>query len=203
VSYLTDEIVKDKLDEKADIVEEWFLWIESLYADLLSRPSETNSESGFNPLPTTRPCEHRAAWYRRKLCLACDNTGWRRATKKEQDEGLACDPYSRNLPKSQVSFIESESSRRAQQASRLDSIISALDHHALIRDGDDIVESRELRQFRLAAQKPRAAKQVIACLHRVQGYGFQNFLDRREICLVIAMMVGRRLPWPPQSLRAL
>jgi hypothetical protein len=200
VSYLTEEDLKRKLDEKADIVEGWFLWIESLYADLLSRGSETNSESGFDHLPTTRPCEHRAAWYRRKLCLACDNTGWRRATKKEKDEGLAFDPYSRNLPKSQVSFIESESSRRAQQASRLDSIIASLDHHADIRDGDDIVESRELRQFRIVAQKPIAAKQVIACLHRVQHYGFQNFLDRREICYMVAVMVGRRLPRAPLTL---
>ena len=193
MSYLTDEQRKTKLDEKADIIAGWLDWIEEQYAGLISRLSETGSLSGFNDLPTTRPCEHRVAWRRGKLCLACDNTGWRKATKKERDEGIARDPYSFELPKSTVKIVESESSRMAQEAARLDSIIMTLDRHARVREGTDTLEDREVRQFRIITTRPKEAKYVIAALRRVQVYGFDQFLDRRELCLLLASLVGKRL----------
>jgi hypothetical protein len=59
-----------------------------------------------------RPCEHRLEWYWGRLCLACENTGWRKATKKELKDGLAFDPYLDGAPRSadDTSTAESTSS---------------------------------------------------------------------------------------------
>ncbi len=198
MSYLTDEKRRDKVNEKADIIQEWLEWIEEQYADLLSRASETGSLSGFDDLPTTRPCEHRVAWRKGKLCLACDNTGWRPATRKEREDGLARDPYSFELPKSQVKVTQSDSARRAQEASRLDSIIATLDRNAKVREGRDVLEDKDVRQFRIVCHRPAQAKLVIAALHRLQHYGFDLFLDRREMCLVVAILIGKKLS-PPRA----
>ena len=196
MSYLTDEDRRVKLHEKADVVMLWFDWIEEQYADLLSRLAETDSLTGFNDLPDTRPCEHRAQWRRGKLCLGCDNTGWRKATHKEREEGLARDPYSFDLPKSQVKVVETESSRRAQEAARIDSIIATLDRHARVREGKDSLEDKNVRQFRMVTHRPKAARQVIAALRRVQHHGFDLFIDRYELAMLIGSMIGHKLDPP-------
>jgi hypothetical protein len=47
----------------------------------------------WDDAPKKRPCECRAQWQRGRLCLACNNTGWRRIADGEH----GTDPYAHNV----------------------------------------------------------------------------------------------------------
>lgn len=204
MSYLTDDDRKRRQDERADIVLWWLDWLEAQYENLLSREESAMAPAGFDAAPDKVMCEHRHQWKRGKLCLACDNTGWRRATHKERLDEIAADPYAREIPKSIVKVNTSESSKAAQDAAKLDNIINTLIHNESVRNGKDVMEDKDLYLYRQACHKPKEAQLIIACLRRIQLYGFQNFLDRYEIAQLIAgmlpsMMGGRRLLPPPEN----
>lgn len=128
-----------------------------LELEVLSRQSETASEAGTDPDPRLRPCEHRTEWMRGRLCLACDNTGLRRATPQERADGLAYDPYLLNPPQRDtynVARDESPSARRARDAERLDAIIASLRRDARLRSGDEVREG-SLRAVRIVSRFDR------------------------------------------------
>jgi hypothetical protein len=72
---------RESIETRARVIA-WLLdEYEELCAGLVSRASETASLSGWDESPERRPCEHRSEWRRGKLCLGCDNTGWRPLTE--------------------------------------------------------------------------------------------------------------------------
>lgn len=151
-------LTKEECEEQR--VEKVSAWLDvlvqsarELELEVLSRASETASEAGTDPDPRLRPCEHRSQWMRGRLCLACDNTGLRPATKQERHEGLSIDPYLLDRPRSIVTVKrdESQSARRARDAERLDAIIATLQRNVRLRAGVEVTEGA-LRSVRIIEQ---------------------------------------------------
>jgi len=202
---LLDEDYRKKTIERAEIVLLWFDWIEGKYDDMISREESASAPAGFDAAPVSRPCEHRREWRRGKLCLACDNTGWRKSTAKEKQDGIAFDPYAFEVPDTKVKVNDSASSKFEQEAAKITSILSMLANHAAIRAGEDFAEDRYIAQYRKACQKPEGAKVVIAALNRIEsmrpGGVFGQFLDRRELAMMVALIMdkSKRLRPPPED----
>ena len=209
---LTEEEKRARLEEKAAIVDEWFVWIRERYESFVSRVETGMAGQGFDSNPDSKPCEHRREWRRGKLCLACDTTGWRKATKQEKKDGLARDPYSFNLPKEQTKMVESDSSRRAHHAALLDAEIDKLRLNERVREGTDILEDRSLRQYRVAMSFPQQALEIMDAFDRVRDRRLSNrdrdallYLrvpvyrldnDHWLLCLFIAKTLGKKLRPP-------
>lgn len=193
----------NQLRGRVDAINEWLDVLESMYEDLLSRPEETASAAGFDPDPRLRPCECRRAWRRGNLCLACDNTRWRPATKQERAEGLGVDPYSAQLSGG-VTIVRDESpaSRRARELRRLDASITALERMARIRDGLDVTESRDARVFRLVARKHRTLNKLLVALAHLRERRHDLYLDLRgRGAIALALLVPGRIDRPSEVLR--
>lgn len=138
---------------RADKLAGWLQWISELYSSV-DIGAAGDQPAGFDADPRLRPCEHRAEWYRGGLCLACENTGWRKATKKERGEGMAFDPYAFELPKSQWRVLESESSVRAREGEHLDAIIARCQRDERIRAGKEAKADRSMSAYLQVQQFP-------------------------------------------------
>jgi hypothetical protein len=186
------------------------LWLEhstqienEVYSDLLSRREETASLSGFHtpsqsdPGPRTRPCECRVRWQRGRLCLACDNSGWRRCAPGE--EGI--DPYSAQVPKrGSFLLIEADSTKKAAAQQRMDAQIDMLERFERIRAGLEANEDRELRAFRMVNSVGliHTIKKIEEALRLLLHYRPAALTAPREaLARALAYLVQGRVYWPP------
>ena len=186
--YITDE---ERIAIRAEKVMSWFGYLDSLYGELLSRPEETSSLAGWNDAPKTRPCECRIVWQRGRLCLACDNTGWRPIADGE----TGIDPYSAQVPK-RASFllIESDATKKIAGQRQMDSTILVLERNALIRGGYELAEGSDARFFRMVATKRHTLNKILL----VMGWLFSRYhvfrsVGRDTLALVLAQLVPGRL----------
>jgi hypothetical protein len=140
--YLTEA---ERIKSRAEKIESWFDYLDGLYGDLMSRPEETSSLAGWNDAPKTRPCECRIQWQRGRLCLACDNSGWRKLAVGE----IGVDPYSVE--------IKPGWKKKEDDPPPKDSYwdIQGLERNALIRDGLEIPEGKDAYRFRSLNAKLR------------------------------------------------
>jgi hypothetical protein len=156
-----------------------------LELEVLSRSAETASEAGTDPDPRLRPCEHRPAWMRGRLCLACDNTGLRPATRQEREEGLAYDPYILNPPRTgfAVRRDESAAAKRTRDGERIDALIASLQRDARIRAGVEVREG-PLRVLRAVERITRSlgpyGRRVLEGLERLPPSLRRSALAREE-----------------------
>lgn len=185
---------EDELTDRAQKILSWIVYLDEVYSGLLSRPAETASLPGFDPEPQTRPCEHRAPWRRGKLCLACDNSGWRPLTARERDEGAGTDPYSVDVPAVKPPEDDKELGRR-----RLDHILDGLERDARVRDGSEALEDRELRNYRLVANKSRSLVAIEKGLRRMRAEwpAVYEMLPAESALLVLARLTPGRIRRPP------
>ena len=153
--YVTDE---ERLIRRAEKIESWFDYLDNLYGNLLSRPAETSSLSGWNADPRTKPCECRPQWQRGRLCLACDNSGWRPIADGE----VGIDPYSAQAPgRTSFLLVESDGARKAKGQRQMDSTILVLERNSLIRSGIELAEGQEARVFRTISAKSLTLTKVL------------------------------------------
>lgn len=191
-------MTREDVMNRAEKIREWFDVLDAMYEDLLSRPEETASAAGFDPDPRRKPCEHRRVWMREKLCLACDNTGWRPLTRLERDEGLGVDPYSAQLS-SGVTVVRDESpaARRARDLRQLDASISALERMARIRAGLDVPEGREARAFRVVARKHRTLNKILSGLKILRDSHRDLYEDARGTgAVALALLIPGKIERP-------
>jgi hypothetical protein len=162
--FITDE---ERLIRRAEKIESWFDYLDGLYGNLLSRPAETSSLSGWNADPKTKPCECRPQWQRGRLCLACDNQGWRPIADGE----VGIDPYSAQVP-GRISFllVESDGARKAKGQRQMDSTILVLERNSLIRQGSELAEAGDARVFRLVSAKSPTLTKVLWGLALLLSY---------------------------------
>lgn len=198
-------VTEIELDNRVAKIEGWLDRLNEDFEALLSRAHETSGEAGFDPAPRLRPCEHRREWMRGRLCLACDNTGLRRATEKERIEGRAYDPYSLNLPKTTtgVRVDASDAARRSRDIARLDASIASLQRDARIRAGAEVVEDPILRALRLVARRPPALRKIERALgHMREVYPdiYVGLYSRKKRSLqALALLVPGRIEPPPAT----
>jgi hypothetical protein len=151
-----------------------------------------------DPDPRLRPCEHRPEWKRGRLCLACDNTGLRRATEKESLDGLAFDPYLLDPPRETfaVRRDESDAARRTRDAERLNAIIASLQRDARLRAGAEVREGA-LRGVRIIARMERdlgrTGRVILGVLESLPADTRRRALARDEAALayLAAAIPGR------------
>jgi hypothetical protein len=208
---------REAIELRAQKLVGWFEWLEARearYIDLISRDErhlwckrrrvtgEDARASGFDDRPDERPCEHRPEWQHGKLCLACDNTGWRLATDKERADGMAVDRYAADVVPGAVRVIESTSSRRAREGERIDSIIAGLKRDARIRAGAEVVEDPALRAFRLGAgRQPHFLPKLMGGLQIIRelrpslteapGALTPRTDANDRLCVALAIVIGR------------
>lgn len=203
---MSRETKEERTARRVENVLSWLEVIEEaareLEADVLSRSSETASEAGADPDPKLRPCEHRREWFRGGLCLACDNTGLRRATQQEREAGLAYDPYFVNPLRGNYTAPpdESTSGRRAREAERIDRVIAELRRDARIRAGAEVHEGA-LRAVRYIEGAQRAlgrmGRKVLREIERLSPELQHRVMARDPAALrLLAEAVPGRL-WAP------
>ena len=183
---------EDRLTKRAGRISEWLDYVEAMYSDLLSRRSETASRSGFDPRPSLRPCEHRIEWRQGRLCLACDNTGWRQATSKERAEGMGIDPYAADLPKHKTVLVESAGVKKAREGRHIDHVISQLERDAQVRAGLEAVEGSQTRVFRsVTTKKTPTLDRILHTLNHLRENDevIYESLDRSQLCDLLARLV--------------
>lgn len=166
-------------------IEEWMTFLDGVYAELISRSEETPAPPGFDAKPRSRPCEHRGAWRRGRLCLACDNSGWRPLAPGE--EGI--DPYRADI-KTRFAVQESESSKQARVWAYIDDKIEALRRDKRIRLGVEVPEGRNLADVRRVE-------------HALGGFGRRLARELRArpgaTACELAVAIPGRIPSPPAS----
>lgn len=202
------ELDPEKVRVRAERLAQWWPLLNEPYEGLKSRREETSSMSGFDDEPGQRPCEHRLAWRRGKLCLGCDNTGWRNVTDKERDERVGVDPYSSQLS-SGITIVKDESpaSRRAREAERRDAVIAGLQRDARVRAGAESLEDRSMRNFRLVDRKPHTVRRILRAIEalRLRRPGDYEKLPRHGGLVALAEVMyetehfARQLPPAPTS----
>jgi hypothetical protein len=191
----------------ADRAEKIELWLEhssviesEVYADLLSRREETASLSGWNDKARTRLCECRSQWLRGRLCLACDNSGWRPCAPGE--EGI--DPYSAQVPKrASILLIESDETKRHAKQRSMDAQIDMLERFARIRAGLEGLESRELRAIRMvdATKVIHMVRKIEQALRLLISYRPDALrAPRRALARALAHLIPGRIYSPPLAL---
>jgi hypothetical protein len=191
--YITEE---ERIVRRAEKIESWFDYLDDLYGGLISRPEETASLSGWDDRPKVRRCECRVQWQRGRLCLACDNTGWRKLAAGE----TGIDPYSAGV-KARSSFllVESDGARRARASRQMDATIATLEQNGLIRKGIEIAEGNDARVFRLIGSKNGTlAKilQALSFLHEIDREAVRG-ASRQKLARALAHIVPGRLHCPP------
>lgn len=205
---LEEKVERERLKQRARVEErvqrltEWWPILWESYEVLISRSEETSSVAGFDDSPRKRPCECLARWRYGKLCLACDNTGWRKVVGDE--EGV--DPYSAQLSRG-VTIVkdESPSARRAREAERNDQILAGLERDARVRAGLEAMEDTPLRQFRSVTRKPFTARRILRAVEllRVTDSVAYESLPSDEGFWALAELMyrterrQRQLPPPP------
>jgi hypothetical protein len=163
--YLTEA---ERIANRAQKIESWFDYLDALYGGLLSRPQETSSLSGWNDAPKTKPCECRPQWQRSRLCLACDNTGWRPIADGE----IGIDPYSAQVPgRTSFLLVESDGARRAKGQRQMDATIINLERNDLVRRGLELPEGADARFFRMVSQKTWTLDKILL----VMGWLFSRY----------------------------
>lgn len=194
----------EKTLERAEIVSLWLDWIEELYQELVKlSSSELASLPGFDNKPDKKPCECRIEWRRGKLCMACENTGWRNLAQRENPEEHGIDPYAVDLPKHRHTLVESEGTKRAREGAHLDNIIDGLRRNARVRAGAEGTEDRSLRQFRQIqsrAHRNSSLRHILWALQRIQAQKSLVDIPRSKLCMLVAVCVaqsGQRLRPPP------
>jgi len=195
--YYSDE---ERLAQRADKIADWLIWIDEVYANLISRRSETGSIAGFDDKPRSRPCEHRRAWMRGNLCLACENTNWRPLTIQEREEGLGIDPYAADLHRDRVVVVESTSRRKAREAAHIDNIIDTCKRYERVRAGLEVLESPEAGQLRRIGAKSHPLDLIIAAINdlRDRHPELYQWLSFDKLCRLLARIVSGRIPPAPQ-----
>lgn len=189
-----------EIENRVAKIRGWLDHLEAMYDDLLSRPSETASLSGFDSDPRRVPCEHRLAWMRERLCLACDNSGWRPATKWERDEGLAIDPYATDVSSGfTVVRHESDSARRARDSRRMDAVISGLRRDERIRANLDAPETRESRWLARVGHKGRMLNKILVALEAIRDRYPEVYMNanEEETLRLIAQIIPGKIDNPP------
>lgn len=172
--------------ERASKIDGWLAYLEDLYEGLISRTSETNSIAGFDPTPEQTPCRHPQRHMRGRLCLVCENTGWRRVYPWEQ----GIDPYATDLKPGVTVALQSPSATAAAQAERINALIAALERGARVESGEEAPETRELRNFRLVAHKHTSLVRIIATLgHMRSAHPSLLRLPRPDLCALLARIV--------------
>jgi hypothetical protein len=189
-----DKRLWNEIERRADKLEEWLDAREARYHDLLSRSSEFATEAGFDSAPLYHLCEHRAEWMHGKLCLACDNSGWRKATAGERADGRALDPYAADLNPGAVVVHESAASKRARERQRLDTIIGGLERNERIRVGLEAPEDPMMRAYRIVrVGEPRFAARLRRGLELVSTLAPVEYMDAEEQALIDRAVGSRRL----------
>lgn len=153
---------------------DWLLWANERVADLISRKAETSSESGWDPSPSVRPCEHRLEWMREKLCLGCDNTGFRPLTAKERDEGSGIDPYSLDVPAVKGGWSvstnteESAAQKRSAWLALLNEAIARMERDAAMREGRGVRLDTATRDILKLSVVPPTLQKIEKALLRLR-----------------------------------
>lgn len=167
-----------------DVIDEAALDLER---EILSRRSETASETGTDPDPDLVVCRHPAANRRGRLCLSCENTGF---VKAKLADGEPVDPYLIDPP-SRYGVVrdQSEASRRARDLAQLDAAIDSLERAARVREGRDVQEG-ETRAIRMMATASRSlgrdGRKVLAAvtwIKRSDPGTYRGILERDEVAL--------------------
>lgn len=168
------EKFKVEMQARAAKLGDWLDLIESNYAQVISRREETASLAGFDPEPNERPCEHALAYRRRKLCLACGNSGWRKLTSDERkadqlareqgkprEEWFGVDRYGAQVSAG-VTIVKDESPavKKARASEQLDVMIDALRRNERIREGLEPTEDRALHDLRIVSRQPRVMRRI-------------------------------------------
>lgn len=195
---VTDADIASRVDK----IRGWLDRLEVVYEDLLSRPSETASLSGFDPNPCRVPCEHRLAWMRERLCLACDNSGWRPATKWERDEGLAVDPYATDVSSGfTIVRHESDSAKRTRDSRRIDATLAVLRQNERIRANLDAPETVESRLLGRVSRRTRTEVKILRALEHVRAHRPDLYTDvySEESLRFLASIIPGRIPQPPEA----
>jgi hypothetical protein len=189
---------RERLRRRAERISAWLEVYNEAYEELISRPEETASITGFDHAPHSKPCEHRLAWMMGNLCLACDNTGWRPLAKGE----VGVDPYAADISGG-VTVVRDESPavQQAREAERLTASIAALERNARIRAGLEVREDRDLRNVRIVSRRPRILRKIGHGLEvlRTRHPGLYAQVPHRTqaAMLALAMLVpGRIDPLP-------
>lgn len=185
----------ERLQRRTEKIESWFDYLDALYGGLLSRPQETSSLSGWNDRPKTKPCECRIQWQRSRLCLACDNTGWRTLAPGE----LGIDPYSAQVPgRRSFLLVESDGARKAKGQRAMDATIISLERNDLVRRGLELTEGSDARFFRMVATKRHTLNKILLVLGWLLGrYQVFRTVGRDVLAYVLAQLVPGRLHSAP------
>lgn len=188
--------------KRAEKIRGWLQRIASAYEDSLSRPSELSSLSGFDDSPRKIPCEHRPAWARERLCLACNNSGWRPATAEERRDGSAVDPYAAD-PSSGMTVVrhESESAKRARDSRRIDAVLAVLRQNERIRANVDASETVESRLFGRVSRRTRTEVKILRALEHVRAYYPDIYADvpSEGSLRFLARIIPGQIPQPPEG----
>lgn len=208
MSYISEEELRDQKIKKLTA---WLDWIDAALEEeariVLSRTSELATNTGPDPSPRHKPCEHRPQWRHGNLCLACQNTGIRLATQRERDEEEAEDPYMLNPPREGygVTRDQSDSARRARDSAALDNAIESLQRNAMIRSGDEYGEDRDLASVRRVQNLWRTGGETLtkilhalAQLRRLRPQVYQSILARKHDGLLeLCAHVSGEIRHPP------
>lgn len=192
-----------RIADRAEKIEGWLEYAEEIYSELISRPEETSSVSGFHMAtdqdsgPRTRPCECRAAWQRAHLCLACDNSGWRPCAPGE----AGIDPYSAQVPKRRSFLLnESDGTRKAKETAQRYAVIASLERNERIRDGLEAPEDRETRTLRIVGHKSRMLQKILDALKQLLAVAPDAIRRPKHILArALAYIVQGRVYAPPLS----
>lgn len=155
----------------------------------MSRQEGVAEGEGFDPDPDMRPCEHRRQWMRGRLCLGCDNTGWRRRVADE--EGV--DPYSVGIQGSVTREVPV-----VLEGHRLDAVIEQLERLEGVRAGTELVEDRLTRQLRLFGRRDKTATNILTTLERVRSVLPEFRACSEEGLKLLALLVPGRISTPPE-----
>lgn len=154
-------------------IEDWIFWEADRAANLIARKEETAAESGWDPAPRTRPCEHRVEWMRGKLCLGCNNTNYRRLTPKERDENQGIDPYALDVKAIKGGFTalsnddESAAQRRSAHMAQLTRVINQIERTTALREGREGELNQAMKDMLKLSFVPAPLRKIHAALFRM------------------------------------
>lgn len=194
---MSPEEKAEKIAQRADRLELWWPLLNEPYDNLISRSEYPTAQGGQDKHPHSKPCEHRLAWRVGKLCLGCDNTGWRRLTKAERANEQGIDPYLTNIS-SGITIIRDESptSRRVRESKTRDAQLAALQRDARIRAGVEAEEDRMMRNYRMVENKRRTVVRItkgVEILRLVRPSLYEQLPNRASL-IALAKVMYRVLP---------
>ena len=190
----------ERLKKREEHIRNWLIYVHDLYADLVSRPSEQASVSGFDAEPSVKPCEHRLPWRRGKLCLACDNTGWRKLTHREKVDNEGIDPYAAEVSRG-ITIVKDESAASVKQRhdKRIDAILLSLESAEKVQSGEEAKETTESRNFRIVAEKHASLRKILASIEQLKSDHpmlYWRMSGEQLVRLLARIVPGRIRPTP-------